>query len=307
MEQLAKLVDDGAFYEAHQHLNTLIFRHMRGKRYTKAFDLMKSTIEKFVEVKQIRSAGDISRDLIENYDRANIPPEEWLETLSELTKLFDKSTVQFGEDLHKEALKQLVEIMQHAMFKASHGDAPVPAALHTLVAQAYHAQGSLPLALEHYLLGDPALESIVRLTVDWAKRCPAEADLVLTRTVLRMLADERRRITGASSVYRKFCQTFPGDTESGSPPGLLPPRATVAATPLTNFTAMLLKLVRMANKGDVESATPLFQHLLETYGPELGRDESFADEIQRISKIYFKIMPAPAGGLQGMLSSLFGM
>ncbi len=308
MERLQKLVDEGSFYEAHQHMNTICFRHIRTKRYDEVFKLMEETVSLFVKNGKIRSAADIARDLIDNMVKAEIPVEDWSGRLEYLFKTFTKVD-NTNEEATAEAKSLLVGIMQHAVFSAGKLDPNTqpPPALHTIIGRAYLQAEEYPLALSHFLQGSGALDHLSTTALQWARVCPQDqADLVLTKVILSMLDDEARRIHGASTVLRKFCL----GCRSGPPPvkdELLPRGSKLAGTPLVHFVVMLIRILRSAAKGKTAEYLALFNHVVEHYKPELDRDGEFAKMLQSIAEIYFGVKPPAPSGLGGLFSMLTGM
>lgn len=69
--------------------------------------------------------------------------------------------------------------------------------------------------------------------------------------------------------------------------------------PLAHFCQLLLEIVTLD-----ATAAPLFKRICDAYQPQLSRDDSFANQLQRIGQMYFNIQPPQPSGFAGMMGTM---
>lgn len=123
----------------------------------------------------------------------------------------------------------------------------------------------------------------------------SEKVLVLTRALLKYLVSDNLKdaITLRTEFARLSGWKSIGDgSEVSGATG-------TDAPPLGHFCEILVKLCQLE-----AAAAPLYTKVVESYNPELKRDETISPMLSTVGTKYFGIQPPQPGGLGGMMNSM---
>eukprot|EP01136_Pigoraptor_vietnamica_P025579 Opistho-1_new@79705 len=265
LQNLARSVERGDYYEAHQMYRTVYFRSMTQKNYDDAISLVLSGAKLLLEKGQQTSGGDLAILLVEAYEGANAAVEEkLLVNLADLYVLLAPSSV-----LQTKFMKAALS------WSRKHGPNPRgDPFLHFVFGLGYLKESMLPQAQAHLVhAGDAG----VAYLADIVTKADADSrDVILARIVLQYLCFENIRL--ANVAFRAILDRVPSQ----------------AHTQIGAFLKYLLQAV-------TRDAAPLFKLLRQRYASALAKDPTLDQLLEKVGKQIFNIAPAGPGGLLGSL------
>ncbi|KAI8050558.1 hypothetical protein BDF22DRAFT_695597 [Syncephalis plumigaleata] len=292
--KLKKSVEAGDYYEAHQMYRTVCNRHVKGKQYDKAIELLSSGATILLEHKQYSSGLDLSNYLLDVYMQASKPVTK--ETLAMAIQWTTKNG--YGPNGNVE--------------------------LHDYVGNLYRQEGNYAEAEKHYFLGSNQSASAWgdMLYEGSVGASDITRGVYIARPILQYLCENN--LIGAQAALAAFqkrleaedATAFVVDTIAFGAPDVfgddtdLPASSsesipiTIYRPPLVNFCQALIQLVQ-------RDARDLFTMLRNRYRTELREEQALDKMLDVIGQRYFNI-PLPSSGnnqmnmMQQMLQGILG-
>ncbi|VDD82975.1 unnamed protein product [Mesocestoides corti] len=265
------------FYEAHQLYKTVYFQCSLRKNYSKA----------------VESLLEGTKFLFEN--------QQW-ESGSDLACLFADALLKSGQKLtdgHLNDLCQLIAAMpstcvdrgkfiQKCLMLLSSNEALL-CTFNEFLGRQLLQEGSLPQARNRIMMGGNGFK-VGCFLIEMHQRygLVSEIDLFIAQAVLQFLCVKKTSV--AALTFYTYTRRHP-KLEPGPP---------FTQFPLLNFVWLLMLAIERNLSHDVLS------FLCAHYRPQISRDPSYAEYLEKISQVYFGVKPRN-NPFTGMLSNLVRM
>ncbi len=270
---------DKRFYEAHQLYKTILFRCSVRKNYKEALDSLTPGAKFLLEHKQWESGSDLACSVVDLLAKSNFQlTDVHLTDLCKLLSLMPPSCV----DRDKFLTKSLDLLGKNQNLLNSFNE---------FLGRQLWQEGSLTQARNRLMLAGNGFK-VGCFLIEMHQRygLVSEADLFITQAVLQFLC--MKKATVAALTFYTYTRRHP-KLELGPP---------FTRFPLLNFVWLLMLAIEQKLSLEVLS------FLCAQYKPQLSRDPSYEEYLEKIGQVYFGVKPKgdPFSGLFSNLVRMLG-
>ncbi|KAJ3333004.1 hypothetical protein HDU76_012223 [Blyttiomyces sp. JEL0837] len=300
--KLAKSVEDGNYYEAHQMYHSVCQRYLKQKKPQDAISLVYSGALNLLKYNQIGSAADLAERMLDIYNSESLPVDDVNKSrLIEIFTAFPVRDNTYVLDFVRSALR----------WSAKFGVCPTgDQQLHHVFGSRYFKEKEYYEAESHLLYGTlDSAKAAGHMAYEWSEEgyC-TDKGYFIARIVLPLLAQKKmKKAKAAFDTYHKDLETkSPSDLLGNVPfrpqvPGTSEPPSEVPVFKhrLANFVSLLLIVVQR------ESADQ-FTAIKGEYRGSLDIDGYLHMLVDRIADVWFGLGPKKQPNImEDLMKSLF--
>ncbi|CDS41121.1 golgi to er traffic protein 4 [Echinococcus multilocularis] len=250
--------EEKRFYEAHQLYKTVYFRCSLRKNYTESLECLLKGVNFFLESHQWESGSDLACLYVDVLIKSNREiTDANLRDLCKFVSAMPSTCVDRGKFISKCL----------SLFSKNEG---ILCAFNEFLGRQLFVEGALPQARSRIMLaGDGYKVGCFLIEMHQRYGLVSEIDLFVTQAVLQFLCVKKTSL--AALTFHTYTRHHPR-LEAGPP---------FIHFPLLNFVWLLMLAIERKHTYDI------FAFLCAQYRPQLMRDPSYTEYIEKISQVYF--------------------
>ncbi|TPX67187.1 hypothetical protein SpCBS45565_g03954 [Spizellomyces sp. 'palustris'] len=297
LKKLAKSVQDGNYYEAHQMYHSVCQRYLKQKKFDDALELLHQGAKNMLEHDQLGSAEDLAQRMMDIYDSEGLKVDD--KTRARVVDLFQDFP------LRTEQCDQYVRMCLRWSGKHSACPAGDPL-MHHAFGSRYYKEKQYYDAEYHFIYGTAdSAKALGHMIWEWSgEGYFPDRGYFIARAVLQSLA--LKEIHHANITFETFIKDLKtNDPESKGiplpfkPTDASPPEVFLYKSSLINFTQFLLLCVQ-------RKAGEQFASLKNQYRSVVGFDSFLVHMVEKIGEVFFGLGPKKVSNpLEDMMKSLF--